>query len=112
MAQELRKDTANDDSNLPLVQLFKTPVAQVLDFVFESYNAEFTKNEIAEINGLSLDNADEILKILLEEKILKKEKVGLNIFYKPNFASARTKGLFRYVRATLDENFDSNLKTI
>lgn len=111
MAQELKKDATND-ANLPLIRLFKTPIAQVLDLIFESYNTSFTKNEIAEINGLSLDNTDEILKVLLKEKILKKEKVGLDVFYKANFSSARTEGLFRYVRATLDENFDSNLKSI
>jgi len=110
MAQELKKDIENED-NLPLIRLFKTPTAKVLDLVLESYNTQFTKNEISEINNISSDNIEEILKELLNEGLLKKEKVGLDIFYKANFSSARTEGLFRYVRATLDENFDSNLKS-
>lgn len=110
MAQELRKDTTNEDS-LPLIRLFKTPTAKVLDLILESYNTHFTKNEVAEINNLSLENTEIIIKNLINEGILKKEKEGLEIFYKANFSSARTEGLFRYIRATLDENFDSNLKT-
>ena len=112
MAQELKKDTENED-NLPLIRLFKTvTTAKVLDLVLESYGTQFTKNEISEINNISLESTEEILKELLNEGILKEEKIGLDIYYKANFSSARTVALFRYVRATLDENFDSNLKSV
>ena len=109
MAQELRKDAENEE-NLPLVRLFKTSTAKVLDLIFESYNTQFTKNEISEINNISLESTEQVLQELLNEGMLKKERVGLDTFYKANFSSARTEGLFQYVRATLDENFDSNLK--
>ena len=111
MAQELKKDTSNE-SNLPLTRLFKMPnTERILDLVLEGYNTQFTKNEMAELNSLSLENTEAILKNLLEEKIIKKEKLGFDVCYKANFSSKRAAGLFEYVRATLDENFESNLNT-
>jgi Fic family protein len=111
MAQTL-DNSLDSESQLPLIRLFKTPTAKVLDFLFENYDSSYTEKEVADITDIKIENVQEILGELLKENILKKTKEGSDVFYQGNFSSHRTEGLFSYVRATLDENFDSNLKSV
>ena len=112
MTQELEKNVSGNN-NLPLSRLFKIPATEkILDLLLEGYNMQFTNNEIAELTELSLKDTEVILKNLLSEKIIKKEKMDFDVCYSANITAKRTAGLFEYVRATLDENFESNLRTV
>ena len=111
MAQTL-DNSLDSEAELPLIRLFKTPTAKILDFLFENYDSSYTEKEISDINDISIENVKEILGELVKENILKITKEGVDVFYQGNFSSPRTEGLFSYVRATLEENFDSNLKSI
>lgn len=108
MAQELEENT--DSSRLPISRLFSVRnTDRVLDLLLEAYNMSFTKDEISKISGLSEKDTENILKHLLNEKIIKNEKSVFDLHYRADFSSNRTTGLFEYTRATLDDNFERNL---
>lgn len=111
MAQAL-DNSLDSEENLPLIRLFKTPTAKILDFIFENYNSSYNLREISDITNIPIDTVHQLVEELVKENILKRTKSGTDNFYEGNFSSHRTEGLFSYVRATLDENFDSNLKTV
>src|SRR5437879_5776863 len=99
----------NNDGQLPLARLFNNPTsANILDFLLSNYDLKYSDGEISKINNVPIDLTKNILHALLEEKIIKSEKNALDTVYCANFSSERTNGLFRYMRATLDENLNAH----
>lgn len=99
----------NNHGQLPLARIFNDPSsADVLDFLLSNYGLKFSASEISKISNISADLTERILQTLLKEKIIISEKDALETLYSANFSSDRTEGLFRYIRATLDENLKSH----
>lgn len=99
----------NNHGNLPLARIFGNPSSvNILDFLLSNYDLKFSLDEISKINNVPTSLAENILGSLLEENIIKEEKNATEKLYFANFASERTEGLFRYIRATLDENLKAH----
>lgn len=103
----LEKSDNNNEVKLPLERLFQNnPTAKVLDFFLENHSLACAKNKLFKIIAIPEGELGQILDSLVEEKILKAEKIGLEHKYSLYAQAPRTEGLFQYFRATLDNNLD------
>lgn len=109
MTQELQNKHEGEEATLPLERIFTiAEVPKVLDLILANRGLKYTAEDIANIGNLEQGRVQKALKILKAERIIKSQKGETETVYFPNPSSDRTDGLFRYVRATLDENLTMN----
>ena len=96
-----------EETRLPLVRLFNTANAKVLDFLLANEGLEYTEDEISELTHVPDRTLQRSMQSLLGERVVKRyRKNGRVYYYSVDLSNPRVSGLLSYVNSTLLENLD------
>ena len=97
----------SEAAHLPFGRLFNTPTARVLDLLVSNTGLRYSGDEISKLAGVPPRTLRRALKVLVEDKIVKRgRKSGRAFYYEADVSSPRVEGLERYVTATMLSNLD------
>ena len=101
---------STEAAHLPFGRLFNTPTARVLDLLVCNTGLKYSEDEISELAGIRPRTLQRALKVLVEDKIVKRRKVRHAFYYEADVSSSRVEGLERYVTATMLSNLDQAVR--
>lgn len=98
---------STEAEHLPFGRLFNTPTARVLDLLVSNTGLKYSEDEISELAGVPSRTLRRALKVLVEDKIVRRSrKNGRAFYYEADVSSSRVEGLEMYVTATMLSNLD------
>ena len=98
----------SEETRLPLVRLFNTENAKVLDFFLANEGLNYTEDQISELTLIPKQTLQKSLQSLLDERIIKcsVKKNGIS-HYMADLSSPRVSGLLSYTNSTLYFDLDT-----
>lgn len=99
-----------ESGQLPLVRLFNTPTARVLDLLISNAGLPYNEAEISKLARVPSRTLQRALKVLVEEGMMKRKKRKRVFYYEANLSSARVNSLKGYFTTTMLENFEQAVR--
>lgn len=98
---------STEAEHLPFGRLFNTPTARVLDLLVCNTGLKYSEDEISRLAGVPSRTLRRALKVLVDDKIVKRSRKSRHAFYyEADVSSSRVEGLERYVTSTMLSNLD------